>query len=56
MNNDRVAVKGIHRGLERWLRDEVVPSYERYLASPETGVPIDNVLPRIKARAGAKGD
>lgn len=41
---------------ERWLRDEVVPSYERYLVNPETGVPIDDVLPRIKARAGAKGD
>lgn len=43
--------------IERWLRDEVVPSYERYLNNPETGVPIDDVLPRIKARyAAAKED
>jgi len=42
--------------IERWLRNEVIPSYDRYLENPETGVPIDEVLPRIKARyAAAKG-
>ncbi len=42
--------------IERWLRDEAVPSYERDLNSPETGVPIDDILPRIKARyAASKG-
>ena len=40
--------------VERWLREEVVAGHEEYLADPSKGVPADEVLPRIKARRGAR--
>jgi antitoxin ParD1/3/4 len=38
--------------VERWLREEVVPGHQEYLADPAQGVPADAVLPRIKSRRG----
>jgi putative addiction module CopG family antidote len=36
--------------VERWLREEVVPGHQEYLADPAKGVPGDAILARIKAR------
>jgi antitoxin ParD1/3/4 len=40
--------------VERWLREEVVPGHQEYLADPTKGVPADAVLKRIKSRRGAR--
>lgn len=40
--------------MERWLREDVVAGHQEYLADPSKGVPADEVLPRIKARRGAR--
>lgn len=39
---------------EKWLKDEVVASYEEYKADPSTGIPIDEVMGRILKRADAR--
>jgi antitoxin ParD1/3/4 len=40
--------------VERWLREEVVPCHQEYLADPTKGVPADAVLKRIKSWRGAR--
>jgi putative addiction module CopG family antidote len=40
--------------VERWLREEVVKSYDAYKADPSSAVPAGELLPRIKARRGAR--
>jgi antitoxin ParD1/3/4 len=40
--------------VERWLREEVVPSHREYLADPSKGVPAEAILKRIKSRRGAR--
>jgi antitoxin ParD1/3/4 len=40
--------------VERWLREEVVPGHQEYLADPTKGVPANPVLKRIKPRRGAR--
>ena len=40
--------------VERWLREEVVPGHQEYLADPTKGVPADAVLERIKLRRAAR--
>lgn len=42
-------------GIERWLRDEVLPGHAEYLADPSSAVPVEDVLPRIKSRKGLLG-
>ncbi|MFO0109680.1 MAG: type II toxin-antitoxin system ParD family antitoxin [Alphaproteobacteria bacterium] len=39
--------------LERWLRTEVVAGHDEYMADPSAGVPVEEVLARIKARRSA---
>ena len=41
---------GTDAAVERWLREEVVPGHQEYLADPAKGVPGDAILGRIKAR------
>jgi antitoxin ParD1/3/4 len=42
--------------VERWLRQEVIPGHQDYLADPSNGVPASAILDRIKARrAGRRG-
>jgi antitoxin ParD1/3/4 len=36
--------------IERWLREEVIPGHEEYMADPSKGVSSDAILDRIKAR------
>lgn len=40
--------------VERWLREDVVAGHQEYLADSSKGVPAEEVLPRIKARRGAR--
>ena len=40
--------------VERWLREEVVPDHQEYVADPTKGVPADAVLKRIKSRHSAR--
>lgn len=40
--------------VERWLREEVVPGHQEYLADPSKGIPAETVLDRIKARRAAR--
>jgi antitoxin ParD1/3/4 len=40
--------------IERWLREEVVPGHEEYIADPSKGVPAESVLDRIKAGRAAR--
>ena len=39
--------------VERWLRDEVVPSHAAHLANPADAAPAEDILARIKARRAA---
>ncbi len=39
--------------VERWLKEEVVTGHMAHVAEPETGVPADQVLARLKARRTA---
>jgi putative addiction module CopG family antidote len=38
--------------VERWLREEVVPGHQEYLADRSKGVPAEAILDRIKGRRG----
>lgn len=55
-----VVREGVHALLERdaaveqWLRDEVIPGHEEYLADPSRGVPAEDILARIRARRPAR--
>jgi antitoxin ParD1/3/4 len=40
--------------VERWLRDEVVPTYDAMKASPERGVPAKKAFAAIRAHHAAK--
>ena len=44
--------------IERWLREEVAPTYDSMKADPSRGIPVDEVFGAIRARhAGRlKGD
>jgi antitoxin ParD1/3/4 len=35
--------------VERWLREEVAPVYDRMKANPERGIPADEVFAEIRA-------
>lgn len=41
--------------IEQWLREEIVPGHQEYLADPSRGIPADQVLDRIKARRAETG-
>lgn len=36
--------------VERWLKEEVVAGHMDYMAAPESGVPADQMMTRLKAR------
>jgi antitoxin ParD1/3/4 len=36
--------------IEQWLRDEVAPGHQEYLADQARGVPADQILDRIRSR------
>ena len=40
--------------LEKWLREDVVKSYDEYHADPSTGIPADQVMARIRAKAAKR--
>jgi putative addiction module CopG family antidote len=39
--------------IDRWLREEVVPGHQDYLADPSKAVPADQIMNRLKARRKA---
>jgi len=39
--------------IDRWLREEVVPGHQEYLADPSKAVPADQIMERLKARRKA---
>jgi antitoxin ParD1/3/4 len=39
--------------IDRWLREEVVPGHQDYLADPSKAVPADQIMERLKARRKA---
>jgi len=39
--------------VERWLREDVVPAYDRHKAEPEKAAPLDQSIVRIRARMDA---
>ena len=36
--------------VERWLREEVVPTYDEYVANPAAGIPLKAALAEARAR------
>jgi antitoxin ParD1/3/4 len=40
--------------VERWLREQVVPTYDAYKADPSRGIPIDEVFDGLEARYRAR--
>jgi Arc/MetJ-type ribon-helix-helix transcriptional regulator len=40
--------------IDRWLRDEVVASWDEYKADPSMGIPADEVSARLDARMKAR--
>lgn len=44
------ALQAQEQAVERWLRDEVARSVDEVAAAPDTLVPLDDVMARIKAR------
>ena len=38
--------------VERWLRDEVAPTYDRIKADPKRGLPAKKVFEELRTRAG----
>ena len=40
--------------VERWLREEVVPTYDEMKAHPERGIPLAQVMDEIRARHAAR--
>jgi antitoxin ParD1/3/4 len=40
--------------VERWLRTEVVAAYDEMKANPERGIPADQVMARLRERAGVR--
>lgn len=40
--------------VERWLREEAVPTYKAYLADPTKVIPVDEVFDRLEARLKAR--
>jgi hypothetical protein len=39
---------------DQWVRDEIIPGHEEYLADPSKAVPIEDALGRIKVRRAAE--
>lgn len=43
------ALKERDDAVERWLREEVVPTYDRMKADPSRGIPLEDVVKEIEA-------
>lgn len=40
--------------MENWLREEVAKSYDEYAADPSIGIPVDDVMARLRAAYRAR--
>ena len=43
------ALQARDAAMERWLREEVAPTYDEMKAHPERGIPLDDVMREIHA-------
>ncbi len=41
--------------VERWLRDEVAPTYDRMKADPSRGIPAEKVFAKLRKRVAENG-
>lgn len=41
---------------EKWLREEVVASYDEYKADPSRAIPIEDVMERLRARRSERAN
>jgi antitoxin ParD1/3/4 len=48
------AIQGRDAAIEKWLREEVVPSYNRMAEQPDRGIPLDEAFDRIEAKLLAR--
>ena len=48
------ALQARDAAVEKWLRDEVAKSYDEYAADPSTGIPVDEVMARLRASYRAR--
>lgn len=44
------ALKDRDAAIERWLREDVAPTYDRTMADPSRSVPLEEAFGRIRAR------
>lgn len=49
------ALQARDAAMERWLRDEVVPTYEALRADPSTGLTIEQARAEVLCRLKARG-
>ena len=48
------ALEARNAAVERWLRNEAIPTYEAYLADPSAVTPLDQVFDELDARLAAR--
>ncbi len=41
--------------VEKWLREEVAQTYDAHEAHPETAIPAEDIMPRLRARVAKRG-
>ena len=50
INESLEALKAETEERERWEREVVVPSYERFMANPSSAIPFDKVMQNLAAK------
>jgi antitoxin ParD1/3/4 len=48
------ALQARDHAIERWLREDVAPAYDEMKANPSLGIPVDQVMQRLRARRSRK--
>ena len=48
------ALKAQDEAIERWLREEVAPTYDKMMADPSRGIPLEEAFDEIRRRLEAR--
>jgi len=48
------ALQARDAAVDKWLRDEVAKSYDEYAADPSIGIPVDDIMARLRASYRAR--